>query len=442
MNNLVNSIANGVWMIQPDYVHANMHLIERILTGQKFVFERDLHPTESTITVDPIMNFSYVNVTSNTDFGMVPQGSVAVISLKGVLMKDDQYCGPQGMVSKNNMLKRALASDNIDAIVLDTDTPGGQATYTDTFAKSIREATEKKPVVTFFSSLNCSAGYYLTMASSEIYASEKTDTVGSVGTLIGLRDYTGFFEKKGIKVHEIYAPQSTLKNKKFKDALNGNYAPIQETILKPTAQQFIDRVNEYRPSVNHADALKGETYMADEAVKIGMIDGIKTFDEVILRAKELANQSNYKSNSNNSTMDASTFPSLNALLGVDELVIDKADNTSTLQVGQLETIEAALTELATLKNDHQEATGAVSDAKDTIAAANQAIADLKQSLADLKNENNSLKDENATLGGEATDSTKVDTTKDNVDAELDEMEKLAKSCNDKIAASLPSILQG
>jgi protease-4 len=113
-----------------------------------------------------------------------------------------------------------------------------------------------------------------------------------------LADYVGFFESQGIKIHTIYSTLSTEKNKGYRDAMKGEYDTILSEDLDPFVKMFIADVKAARPNVDES-VFKGKTYYAQDALKLGLIDGIKSFDEVVARAFELGQNNGANSNTNN-----------------------------------------------------------------------------------------------------------------------------------------------
>ena len=94
----------------------------------------------------------------------------------------------------------------------------------------------------------------------------------------------------GMKMHEIYAPQSTEKNKGYRDAISGNYEAVLAD-LEVTADTFINAVEMNRggrATDSKSDWSTGKLYYAKDAQRAGLIDGIKNFEQVVSKAAWLA----------------------------------------------------------------------------------------------------------------------------------------------------------
>ena len=288
MHHLVNDILNTPWMIDKQYALSMQNQIVRLIQGKTVSFNQ----------TEPIA-ISYVGANSNSyssEMNGSDEKTVAIVSIRGAITKADQYCGPKGTMSINKQIKALGKNPQVAAIVIDMDTPGGQASFLDTLSKTIKSTKKKKPVLTYYSGLCASAGYYIASSCTEIYAAEQTDVVGSIGTMVTFFDFSEQLKAKGIKLHEVYATQSTNKNKMFANAINGDYKLLKEQMLDPFAQNFIDTVKANR-SIKNEEVFTGNTYMSTKAIEYNLIDGVKSFEEVIDRAFELSKST--KPNNNN-----------------------------------------------------------------------------------------------------------------------------------------------
>lgn len=243
---------------------------------------------------------------------------IMVYSVKGVITKEDQDCGPSGTETLMRHMKRGDASDTVIAHMLEMDSGGGEATNIETVARFLRNEI-RKPIIAWFNGRIGSAAYYMACACDEVYASEETDESGSIGALLSFADVRGMWEEKGVKFHEIYADQSSLKNLDFREALKGKYELLREGVINPYAQRFIDTVKEFRPQLSDPDAYMGKIYMTPDAIRIGMIDGQLTYQQAIARLAEMgrAHKQEQQSNSSSSLIQSSnmTYRRIQSTLG-------------------------------------------------------------------------------------------------------------------------------
>ncbi|MCK6611565.1 MAG: S49 family peptidase [Bacteroidia bacterium] len=303
---LASQILRGTWAIDPSYAMNQLPILDSIMKGQtRFEPLNDdekaaLEPVNFAVARHYLNGKSVAVAVIGSGNSGKDQKFIQLIKVNGVLMKDDQECGPSGMMTIANKIKRANSDSSISAIVLSIDSPGGMVEGTQTLADAVKNAI--KPVVAVIEDgMACSAAYWVASAAAEIYATQKTCVFGSIGVYTTMADFKAYYESKGLKIHEIYADQSSEKNRMFLDALSEKPDALKANLLNPLASEFISAIKANRSgklNLSEADPFKGDTYMAERAIKIGLIDGIKSIEEAILRADELANSS--ASNSGNS----------------------------------------------------------------------------------------------------------------------------------------------
>ena len=197
-------------------------------------------------------------------------------------------------------LKAAEANPSIGAHMLHIDSPGGEVFGLHEAFDEVKALT--KPCIALIDSCGASAAYWLACAADKIYASSIFSTVGSIGVMSSFYDDAAWLKKYGLKKIEIYSSYSDLKNKVYKDVLDGKAEEFIKTRLDPLAKQFIDDVQSVRTIADDSEALRGNIYYAMNALPEGLIDGQSTFDEVM---KEL--QTLMPSQANEPTIDINTL---------------------------------------------------------------------------------------------------------------------------------------
>lgn len=207
----------------------------------------------------------------------IPHNSIAYHRVKGVVFYESWW----GFNTKQFISAIQAAEENpaICAHFIHVDSPGGVAYGLDRAAEAVKMA--KKPIIGFVEGYACSAGYFLVAHADTIYTATQFDTVGSVGTMISFMDFEPYYEKLGVKFHEIYAEQSKLKNDTTNQALKGKYDKIKRQCLNPLAEDFINTVKEARKNATDEDIYQGESYFATVAQEKGLTDGVKTIEEAL-----------------------------------------------------------------------------------------------------------------------------------------------------------------
>jgi ClpP class serine protease len=216
---------------------------------------------------------------------------VGVLPISSAITKYNVDCGAPGMIQRDGWLRDFLNNDQISAVILLMDTPGGEVRAADTFTQTIQSA--QKPIITYIDGMCCSLGMWFASATDKTFFASKNGELGSIGALVRYADVSGMLEKAGIKITDIYATQSTDKNKPFRDAQAGDFTEIQED-LDHLVDDFIAHVQAGRPgAVKSADKWNtGKVFRADEAVKLGLADGVMSFNQVVSYSKFLARTKN------------------------------------------------------------------------------------------------------------------------------------------------------
>jgi protease-4 len=294
-NQTLSAILRGRWLIDKSWAESHIPLVLSMLKGNPVSFvERSGHEEfEQPFAIDPVTMNRYdlyrwdwllEKYIPNPN---IPEGSIGILPIAGPITKYNGYCGEPGAILHSSRLAEMGKRNNIAAVILLVDTPGGEARAAHSFVTAIDSF--KKPIISYVDDMAASLGMWLISATDEVYLSNKAAQVGSIGSYCTIYDWSGYFEKEGIKIHEIYAPQSTDKNKDYREALKGNYDLIEEE-LKVHVDEFIGFIKKKKPGTApyQKEWDSGKMFFSDEAMKYGLIDGVKNFEQVISKASWLA----------------------------------------------------------------------------------------------------------------------------------------------------------
>lgn len=346
-NNL-QSLLGGRWYINKDYALASYPLLVNLLNGKGF--------KEPAVKTPELFKLLKGSATPHAVQGFNDDDNqsdyVGVIHLKNPIYKYNQSCGPEGTKAKMRQMAHFKDDPNCIGVAFDVDSGGGQVSGTPEFYDYIKAFS--KPTVAYTDGMMCSAAYYIGAATDYIVSNKRADAIGSIGTMISFVDTTGILEKKGAKVVTAYATKSTEKNSDFEQLLKGDAAPYIKNQLDPITETFHEDMLAARPGLN-PEVLKGNTWKGSEALDMGLIDEVGTFQDAIDKVYELAEANKPQINS---SMSQKSHPLLQAALGLETPFADTAN--VYLQENQVEAVEALL------------------------GANNQTIADLKQQLQTAK----------------------------------------------------------
>ncbi len=232
---------------------------------------------------------------------------IAVVPVNGVIVgRGTEDRG--GLVSAEVVkaeLKRAAEDDDVKAVILKVDSPGGEVLASDEIYRAIADFQKRrngKPVIASMGDLAASGGYYISSPCRWIVAHRMTIT-GSIGVIMHTWNYRGLMDKVGV-LPQVY------KSGKFKDMLSGEREPSQippqeremvQSLIDETFGRFKTVVAEGRKwarqqngvagvalSPDWADYADGRVLSGSEAFKLGFVDQLGTFDDAVDHAKQIA----------------------------------------------------------------------------------------------------------------------------------------------------------
>ncbi|WP_163628913.1 S49 family peptidase [Paludibacter sp. 221] len=217
--------------------------------------------------------FNETNNSSNP-FNEWTEDSIAIIPLYGVMMKYG-YWWSYGVDDIATIIRLAYQSENISAVILKMDTPGGSTDSLFLLQEVLSEKT--KPTYGFVDGMCASCGYIVASYLDKLYAINPMARIGSIGVMAQI--VIPNKENARYQIIEVYPDESKDKNLPERQAVDGNQEPLKEQLAK-LAIHFQDIVKENRPGIN-PEVLSGKMYYAYEAESLGMIDGVRTLTQVI-----------------------------------------------------------------------------------------------------------------------------------------------------------------
>jgi protease-4 len=195
--------------------------------------------------------------------GILPH--IARVTVSGVITDDRKM---------NELIDKIAKSDQVKAVILDINSPGGTTTGGEAMYESISQLAAKKPVVAVCGTLATSAAYIVALASDRIFVYGNTIT-GSVGVLFQWADLTELLHTLGIKVEEVKS--GPLK------AVPSPFEPTDEKTREMTAEMvqdaklwFFGLVEKRRNIVPESipGLTDGRIYSGRQAVAFKLVDEI------------------------------------------------------------------------------------------------------------------------------------------------------------------------
>lgn len=204
---------------------------------------------------------------------------IAVISIQGVLTSATDTI---------EQFKKYEENEEVKALVLRIDSPGGTVVAAQEIYAEIRKLRENKVVLASMGNVAASGGYYVAAATEEIVANPGTLT-GSIGVISEYPNFEELMQKVGLK-------SEVLKGGRFKDLGNPTREMTEEErkllqgLIDNIHKQFIRDVALGRGrSVEEIEPLAdGRVFTGEQARENGLVDRLGNFEDALDRAAELA----------------------------------------------------------------------------------------------------------------------------------------------------------
>jgi len=221
---------------------------------------------------------------------------IAVIFAEGEIV--DRYSKGEGIINSaklSKLIQDARLDNNIKAIVLRVNSPGGSVIASDVIWREMILAKKAKPVIVSMGNYAASGGYYIACMADTIVASPTTIT-GSIG-VFGL-----YFNFKKLLNDKLGITTEAVKSNKFADLgipdkpLSESHKLIIQNRLDDIYNGFITKVSEGRKlSINHVDSIaQGRVWTGREAKEIGLVDIVGGLNKAIEIAAKKANVKDYR----------------------------------------------------------------------------------------------------------------------------------------------------
>lgn len=365
-----------------------------------------------------------VNLNSNTD---VQPGSIVHFKMTGPMRLQDGLSS-RGIIHLTNQINEAKQNPNIVGAILEVDSAGGESRSGSLLQNVMAEFN--KPIH-IYSHLLASAALKGVLPADRLFASGDTVQVGSIGTMLSLNKK--FIEFLKENQEDIYASDATGKNKEFRAYLNGDRGPYIE-MLDKINDKFVNAVQQFRTLKGSAEqfdrAYSGEIFLADEALNMGLIDGIGTFSTVLSNLREDIRQGAHFTKrinrlpaaavSNNQNFDnmklqefwSKLFPVLNSKFGfsfqeetkLDE-AIDEISQAKSMDEIKQEIKDEILEDLkpAAAPKEAEQAQETEVDLSEMIKQINQKMDAMSTQINTLQGDKKKLEDKVAELTGQELD---------------------------------------
>ncbi|MEH0155580.1 signal peptide peptidase SppA [Limibacter armeniacum] len=214
---------------------------------------------------------------------------IAVLVCEGDIVDGKGQIGQIGGDDIADRLRKLREDDDVKAVVLRVNSPGGSALASDIMWHEVQLMKEKKPIIASMSSYAASGGYYMSMGCDKIVALPNTIT-GSIGIFgLALNPSNLFEDKMGINTYAV----STGKYSNFMSLLD-DFTEEEKSIIQQNVNEGYERFTSKAAAGRNMskDALleiaQGRVWTGADAIRIGLVDKLGGIEQAIVLAAEQA----------------------------------------------------------------------------------------------------------------------------------------------------------
>lgn len=280
MNPVLAALLAQVWALDATVMHRLTMIIERHAAGIRL----DVAQIEAAVGPS-------VEAAQARRAGMSSAPGVAVLPLYGVVAHRAHMVanvsGPGGTSTElfGRSLRAALADEQVGAILLDVDSPGGAVAGTPELVDLIYQSRgQGKPIVASANSLAASAAYWIGSAADEFVVTP-SGTVGSIGVLAAHEDRSEAAAKEGRRITYVTAGKYKAEGNPHEPLTDEARAEVQRMVdhAYGVLVESIARNRGVSAQAVRESYGEGRVLEAKRALAAGMVDRIESFDETLAR---------------------------------------------------------------------------------------------------------------------------------------------------------------
>jgi signal peptide peptidase SppA len=295
------------------------------------------------------------------------EDGIGVVAMEGpILRKPDVFAriffDATSSEDIGEALREAGERDDIKAVLLNIDSPGGTVAGTPELAAAVKALNEIKPVYAFSSGLMCSAAYWVASQARAIYATPSAQ-VGSIGVVQAVIDNTVALDKAGLKV-EVFSVGKYKAMGAPGTPLTDDQRELIQSNLAEIAAEFHDAVLS-RGRAIPAEAMEGQTFSGKQAQRHNLAGMVPDRTEALRRLRVYHTSVDTRSRAMNNSIE-------------DELA-------------------EARTQVVNLQRDHQAQTDLLNEASTSVDSLRGEVELLSAEIDSLKADRDDAKNQAANL---------------------------------------------
>lgn len=280
MNPVLAALLAQVWALDATVMHRLTMIIERHAAGVR------LDATQIEAAVGPSVEAAQARRAAASN-----APGVAVLRLYGVVAHRahmvSNVSGPGGTSTElfGRSLRAALADEQVGAVLLDVDSPGGAVAGTPELVDLIYQSRgQGKPIVASANALAASAAYWIASAADEFVVTP-SGSVGSIGVLAAHEDRSEAAAKEGRRITYVTAGKFKAEGNPHEPLTDEARAEVQR-MVDHAYGVLVDSIARNRgvsaQTVRESYG-EGRMFHAKQALAVGMVDRIESFDDTLAR---------------------------------------------------------------------------------------------------------------------------------------------------------------
>ncbi|NDK98033.1 signal peptide peptidase SppA [Photorhabdus bodei] len=220
------------------------------------------------------------------------KGNIAVIVAQGAIIDGQQTQGMVGGDTTAAQIRQARLDDNIKAVILRVNSPGGSVSASDVIRTELAALrATNKPVVVSMGGMAASGGYWIATPANYIIANQSTLT-GSIGIFGVITTYENSLEHIGI--HTDGVSTTPLAGISVTKGLSKEFSALMQLNIENGYNNFIGLVATSRHKTREEvdNIAQGHVWTGNDAKTNGLVDQLGDFDDAVTKAAELAKLDN------------------------------------------------------------------------------------------------------------------------------------------------------
>lgn len=217
------------------------------------------------------------------------EDGLGIVAISGPMLRkpdvfDRVFLGACDTEEVAAAIEEARSREDIQAIFLDIDSPGGSVTGTPELAHTVARASKEKYVYAFSSGQMCSAAYWVASQADAIYATPSA-RIGSIGVILPVLDSSAAFEKAGLKI-EVFAAGKFKATGTPGTSLTDDQREWLQGEVEETFSEFRSAVLSRGRKIPD-EAMEGQTFSARKAQRLNLAGVVESRAEAIARLRKL-----------------------------------------------------------------------------------------------------------------------------------------------------------